>query len=254
MKVFILLALLYPLHNAIAAECDHTITRPLPHLTLYTEHWPPYQKVENDDLVTGVIADKIKEVLTAVNWPFQIKAVPWPRAIYLAENIKNSLIFSVARFPEREENYQWIASLSTITSKLIRFNNDKNITINTLNDVKKYNLVLKRGEASSVYFSKNDMVTQNKTIWVSSSKQALKLLSIGRGDLYPVATTSFSEAIAESDFHKNQFSYVYDFTELDVDLYLATSLKTSQTLVKEISSLFSCYSDKKYTTSNVRKH
>jgi polar amino acid transport system substrate-binding protein len=209
-----------------------------PKLTLYTEHWPPYQSIDEQGNISGLSVNKIKKTLDAVNWPYEIIVMPWARAMYQIHKVPNSLIFSIARFPERESAFNWLVKLSKVESKLVTFQNRKKIIINDLSDLKGYMTILKRGEASSTYFIENNLINEKKIIWVTSSKQALHLLSIGRGDIYPTTIDSFTAAVKDSPYTLSQFNYIYDFKKLDVDLYLASSKKNHNELLKNIIKLF----------------
>ena len=210
-------------------------------ILLYTEHWPPYQRVLSTGEVSGIATDKIVEVLKRYQWPYEIQAMPWARAIHLVNKNIGSFIYSAARFKEREDKFQWIAPLAQANTKIVRFNNNKVISISNLVDIQNYNLILKRGEASSTLITENHLTSMDKVIWVNDSSQALKLLRKGRGDLYTVNIDGFEEAIKSSKMNKDDFSFVYDFVELNVDLYLATSNKTSLNLVDSLRELFSCH-------------
>lgn len=242
MKYYILFILLFPINLLAQDHCSSILKAKKPLLTLYTEHWPPYQRVEDNGHLSGISVAKIEQVLTAAQWPYKMKVVPWARAMHNVKNEPNSFIFSLARFPERENKFQWLVPLAEVKSKILRLNDAKEITINTLDDVKKYRIILKRGEASSTLLIDNKLVDKDNVIWVSHSSQALKLLSIGRGDIYPETVNSFDEAINSSSFHGSQFSSVYDFTALDVTLYLATAKTTNKSLVDNLSKAFQCES------------
>ena len=226
-----------------AEDCSTVSHSTLSPLTIFTEHWPPYQRLERGQELSGISVDIVKNVLDKAKWPYEIKVMPWAQAVEHVNNTPNSLIFSLARFPEREDKFQWITPLTTITSKLLRFNNQLDITITQIEDVKNYRLALKRGEASSTYFLENNMIDEENIIWIKDSSQALKLLSIGRADIYPITVGGFHEAIKDSNFNASQFSFTYDFKELDVTLYLATSLTTDLSLIQYLSQLFKCQAD-----------
>jgi len=209
-----------------------------PKLTLYTEHWPPYQLVDQQGQLSGISVDKVKNTLESVQWPYEIKVLPWARAIKEVNSNGNSLIFSTARFAERENKFQWLARLASVKSKLITASTHATIAINTIADVKDYTLILKRGEASTTFFIENNLIDEDKVIWVNNSEQALNLLIKGRGDLYPVTTDSFISAVKDSSYQLSQFNYVFDFKQLDVDLFLATSMNENSTLVNDLQKLF----------------
>jgi len=229
---------------------SHSIDADKPKLIIYTEHWPPYQFIDNQGNITGLSVDKVTNTLDSVSWPYEIITLPWARAIFQVHEKPNSLIFSVARFAEREKNFRWLSILAKVKSKLVTIHDKKNIQINTLSDIKNYVTILKRSEASSTYFIKNNLIVDGKVILVTSSAQALHLLSIGRGDIYPTTENSFSAAVKNSPYNLSQFNYIYDFTELDVDLYLATSKKSDGKLVNKIKKLFKQVHNSKIKTSN----
>lgn len=240
MKYYILFILLFPINLIAQDNCSLILKDKKPLLTLYTEHWPPYQRLEDNGLLSGISVAKIEQVLKAAQWPYKIKVVPWARAMHYVQNKPNSFIFSLARFPEREDKFQWLVPLVEVKSKILRLNDATKIKIDTLDDIKNYQIILKRGEATSTFLIDNKLVNEDKVIWVSDSSQALKLLTIGRGDIYPETLSSFHEAIISSDFHASEFSSVYDFSSLDVTLYLATANTTKKSLVNKLSEVFQC--------------
>ena len=209
-----------------------------PKLTLYTENWAPYQYIDLQGNIKGPSVEKVTKILDKANWPYEIVVLPWARAIFQIHVVPNSLIFSIARMPEREHQYHWLGLLGTVKSKLIASEKNNDIKINKLSDIKKYVMVLKRGEASSLYFSKHNLINDEKVIWVTSSTQAMHLLNIGRGDLYPDSEVGFTSAVENSPYELSQFRYAYDFTELYVNLYIATSRSTDPQLVNDLSLLF----------------
>jgi len=151
LKRYFLLILLLAFQCNAEDNCELQPDNSKPELTLFTERWAPYQYITHDGKISGTTVTKIQQVLTAAKWPYKIKVLPWTRALHYVENIPNSFIFSMARFTEREDKYQWVAPLIKVTSKLIRFNNKHKIEINNLKDVMNYTLILKRSEASSIY-------------------------------------------------------------------------------------------------------
>lgn len=209
-----------------------------PKLTLYTENWPPYQYTDSQGIIRGTSVEKVKKILDAKKWPYEIVVLPWARAVFQIHIVPNSLIFSIARFDEREDKYHWLGLLDNVKSKLIASKNNKEIKISQLSDIKNYTSILKRGEASSVYFLENNLINENKVIWVTSSTQALHLLNIGRGDLYPDTENGFAAAVKSSPYKQTAFKYIYDFTTLDVSLYIATSRSTDPQLVTDLTLLF----------------
>jgi polar amino acid transport system substrate-binding protein len=209
-------------------------------LTLYTEHFPPYQVIGMKQELSGSSIDIIKNTLDSVDWPYEIKVLPWARAVRQVNTEMNSFIFSIARFPEREENFQWVSLLSNVKSKLLTSSESQIAQLHKVEEVKNYRMILKRDEASSLFFQENNLINKDKTIWVNDTKQALNLLNKGRADIYPVTVNHYISSVDDTSYKLSQFKYVYDFQELDVALYLATSNKTDPSLVKTLNKLFKC--------------
>lgn len=223
--------------NVVFAQTPSLLARDKVNLIIYTEHWPPYQFIDEQGALKGSSVEKVKTLLNNANWPYEIIVLPWARALYQAKKEPNSLIFSIAKSAERESQFHWLALLGRIKSKIITFDNQKDIHIDNLSDIKKYTIILKRAEVSSEYFIKNNLVASEDVIWVNNSIQAFDLLKRGRGDLYAVNESSFIYSVKDSPYSASQFKTLYDFKELNIDIYIATSTETSPELVNELKKV-----------------
>jgi polar amino acid transport system substrate-binding protein len=92
--------------SALAAPPDVTDQR----LVAYTEHWPPYNFVESGK-VQGIASDVLRAAcaLAALRCSFQM--VPWARGYKVVRNTPNTVLYTTARKPSREDHFLWVGPL-----------------------------------------------------------------------------------------------------------------------------------------------
>src|SRR4051812_41856371 len=78
-------------------------------VTLYAEDYPPFSWVDKSSgKVVGLAADIVAELMQRAGVPStQPIVAPWARAMVLTMSTANSCLYTTARVPEREDNYQW---------------------------------------------------------------------------------------------------------------------------------------------------
>ena len=81
-------------------------------LIAVTEPWAPYNTFSNDDTPDGAHGLIVQRALALSGLNATISVYPWARAMALAQNRPNTLLFSLARTPERESRFIWIGKLS----------------------------------------------------------------------------------------------------------------------------------------------
>lgn len=81
-------------------------------LLVVTEPWPAYNTFSNDNTADGAHALIVQRALALSGLQAQTGVYPWARAMALAQSRPNTLLFSLARTPERESKFIWIGKLS----------------------------------------------------------------------------------------------------------------------------------------------
>ena len=117
-------------------------------LRVVTEDMPPYQIVEQGKLVGGSSYLLVKQTLQLANIDYEIEILPWARAYKTARFETNTLIFSLARTPEREMLFQWLLPVSQKQS--FYYFSLKSATTSvpvTLEQIKKLSVVVVRDSA-----------------------------------------------------------------------------------------------------------
>ncbi|MEW9798433.1 substrate-binding periplasmic protein [Alteromonas sp. CYL-A6] len=92
-----------------------TVSAPASTITLYTEIFPPYQLLSNDE-VRGINTDFLQRACALAGIDCAIKVMAWKRAYSQALSEPQSGVFSTFRGDDREEKFLWVGPL--INSKV----------------------------------------------------------------------------------------------------------------------------------------
>jgi polar amino acid transport system substrate-binding protein len=91
--------------NAHAKAADTT-------LIFTTENYPPFNMVDpNNDNISGISTEKVKEIMHRAGETYTITAYPWARSFQMARTDANTCVFSTTRSPEREAMFKWVGPL-----------------------------------------------------------------------------------------------------------------------------------------------
>jgi polar amino acid transport system substrate-binding protein len=81
-------------------------------LVAYTEESAPYHYTDRGQVV-GIAADFLRAACKSAAIDCTITMLPWARAYVLTRNQPNTLIFSIVRRPDREQEFLWVSPIIT---------------------------------------------------------------------------------------------------------------------------------------------
>ncbi|WP_394189433.1 substrate-binding periplasmic protein [Pseudoalteromonas atlantica] len=116
-----------------------------PLITIYTEHFPPYN-FSNKGQLQGINLDITRALCKRVNVDCQFELLPWTRAYHLAQKNKASGLVSTARSSERESLFQWVGPLASSRTFFYRLASNDHINPTELSQLSTYTLGLARGD------------------------------------------------------------------------------------------------------------
>jgi ABC-type amino acid transport substrate-binding protein len=88
-------------------------------ITAYTSFLPPLSLNKTEQ---GIAVEMMETVAKRAEIDLRIEFVPWKRAQTIVQNTPGTLIFSIGRSDEREQDYTWIAALVETESGFITTN------------------------------------------------------------------------------------------------------------------------------------
>ena len=104
-----------------------------------TEHWPPYNYVDEQGEIIGISVFRIQMALKLLNWESNIELYHWAKAVQITENHPGTFLFSIYPTQERLPRYQWICPLvKTEPASFFRLSSRKDIEVETIEDTKRY--------------------------------------------------------------------------------------------------------------------
>jgi polar amino acid transport system substrate-binding protein len=111
LQVFLLYCLFFLLgndSNILSAE-EETSDK----IIVYTEDYPPFNFVDpNSGHIVGYATEKVRSVLEKAGLEYEIRMLPWKRAIRSVKSNENALIYTLVRTPVRESMYRWLVPIA----------------------------------------------------------------------------------------------------------------------------------------------
>lgn len=200
---------------------------------LFTEQLPPYSMTvggkpfahsEND--ITGLCTDIVKNVFKDAEVSYKMKLRNWNYGITRVMRSKNNGIFCTARTEEREKQFKWVGPITNYNAVLFA-KPGSSITLDTIEDARKYKIGGYKGDFMSEYFINkgfNISTVANDVMNPSRLKQ-------GSIDLW-VAEELVGPYIASDALDMDGLVPVLSFKTTPV--YLALNLETPDALVNKL--------------------
>lgn len=195
-------------------------------LSLYCEEDKPLQFYNAQGKLTGFTVEIVEEIQKRIGGKDPIQVVPWSRGVEMLNRNANTMLFTMARTPERDPQYQWIGPISSISYGLYaRANSD--IKIDSLDDARKIGLI-------GVY--RNDIRDQtltrlgfNNLDRANSNISSFKKLMIGRIAVYADSKMGVASLAKSAGYQMSDVKMVFHL--FDSQLYIAVSKDTNKNIV-----------------------
>lgn len=150
-----------------------------------TDDWPPYNYADANGKVTGFSTEVLQRLQEKAKVSIPIRLFPWVRAYRMAQSRPNTMIYTLARNPEREGLFIWIGPIAPRDSYLFRLSNRNDIQAKTLQEAAKYVTGVVRADVSERELVKQGWVV-GKNLDISNDDASLfRKLKVGLVDLLP---------------------------------------------------------------------
>lgn len=112
-------------------------------IAAYTDHEPPLnftvasnKNYATGDDIQGFSADVVREIMARTSTRGLISIIPWSRSYRLLQTKPNVMLFSMARTPLREHQFQWVGPLA-YSKSFLYVKRGSGIAIQSLDDAHK---------------------------------------------------------------------------------------------------------------------
>ncbi|WP_223443246.1 MULTISPECIES: substrate-binding periplasmic protein [Pseudomonas] len=164
----------------------HAVESPDTDLVLLTENFPPYNMAKNgknfaqDENINGIATDIVREMFKRADITYSLTLrFPWERIYKLTLEKPGYGVFVMARLPDREKLFKWVGPIGP-DDWIMLAKADSKITLETLNDARKYKIGAYKGDAIAETLAKQGL---NPIVVLRDQDNARKLVN-GQIDLW----------------------------------------------------------------------
>lgn len=198
-------------------------------VTIYTEHFPPYQFIQEGKVV-GINAELTLLVCERAEVDCELELLPWSRSFQLTRQHKFSGLISTARYKEREQQFKWVGPLVKSTSYLYRLKHRDDISPTSLNDATRYTIGIQPNDIYEAVLLKHGFEKGNNLLNVSYKNADMQLFIKGKLDLIIGSPLTLNYQIHPLGFTFDDLVPVLEFP-LDVEgNYLALNAAFPESL------------------------
>ena len=201
-----------------------------PRLMLVTEEFEPFNYIEHGKL-TGYSVEVARALVERAGIAYSIAAYPWARAYRMAQQLPNVLIFSLARTPAREKQFQWIAPLARRQVYLYQLSRRHDVQVGSLDDLPRYITAVNRDDIAHAQLA--EMGLAKRLDLTNNALSGLNKLLVGRVDLIVGNPHSIRSLCASAGVPENIVKRAILLSD-DSDYYLAASLDTPAATVERL--------------------
>ena len=224
-------------------------------LRAVTEEWAPFNYVEQGK-PTGLSVELLEAAARRANLTPIVEVLPWERAYRTAMGEPGVLIFTMARKPEREAMFEWVAPIYPRTIFLYKARGREDVRLNTLQDVTRYKVaVAGENDASAIDLRNLGLMRGKNLISIAGSDaQRLRVLLLGRVDLIPMHELQIPLLAKEIGQAASEFVRLLPLKAHDGDYYFAFSKGTPAEQVERLRRAFKSLRDDGTYESIVRRY
>lgn len=209
----------------------------VPKFTIMTEEWEPYN-FQKDGVVKGISADMLVLILERIGSAQgrnDIRIYPWARAYKMIQQNSGTLLFTTTRTRERDKIFKWVGPIFEVEYFIYALKN-RNIKINSYEDLRKYKIGTLRGDVVEDLLVKNAGMKISDFDQVSSNIQNTRKLWVGRIDLVPQSKNTTIHTCKEAGLNPDEFEPV--FTLGKQSMYYAFHKETPDSVITMFQTAF----------------
>jgi len=201
-------------------------------IEVVTEQYPPYNYTEGGKII-GASTEVVEEVLKRAGITYTLTSYPWTRAYKMAMEKANVLIYSIGRNEKREKLFKWVDIIASYNIYLFKLKSRGDITLNSIEDAKKFKLGGVRDDVRTQYLEKQGFAAGKEIDLVKNDELNIKKLKAGKIDLFPIDENGMAYLAKQSGFSMDDFDKALYIEELSAGLYMAFSTNTDDSVVNK---------------------
>jgi polar amino acid transport system substrate-binding protein len=199
-------------------------------LTYLTDELAPFNYQEGGN-ITGISVEILEAVFRDIGvnrTRADVRVVPWTEGFQAARNDTSTVLFSVARIPEREPFFKWAGPFTSARSVLFA-PMTRNITIAAPEDLNQYRIGTVQDSVENALLIEQG-VNASHLVPGQTLEDLLRMLDAGQIDLWAMGDLPGRHQMLKTAADPNAYEIVYTLSEND--LYYVFSRDVPDTLVR----------------------
>lgn len=223
---------------------------PGPQIVAYTEDWAPYNFAEGDQ-VKGISTDLLRAMCQEAKLQCDIKLVPWARAYKTATSQANTLLYTTARKPSRENEFLWIGPILP-RATWVYGKAGLERKIHTVAELSQLRIGVVRDEAAQQDLQAQG-VAETAFVEDSSNTNVLKLLSRGLVDAMVDTEVGMDWNLRNANMQSGSVSRLMKLSDSGA-YYFAMNLNSNPAYVEQLQQALDKLKREGKLTALVRKY
>ncbi|MFY7865966.1 substrate-binding periplasmic protein [Roseateles sp.] len=154
-------------------------TEAMPVVKGFTESLPPLNYA-SDTGAAGFSVELLRMMANEAKVKLDIEVQPWTRAMRSAAETRDSVLFSLARLPEREPLYQWLGPISERRIVIYRLSKRKDLVFEGLMPLRGGRLGVVRDSASGKQLLAQGLKSEEEIEWAQDDASNVRKLLASR--------------------------------------------------------------------------
>lgn len=221
-------------------------------LDVVSEHWPPFiiQNFDNkneipEQKISGIVTQKIHNILSTSEIDYTIKTYPWARSYYLALNKPNVLIYSIYKTEQRTPFFEWFCPIHEKTPINIYKLKSNKSDISSLSTLGNSIIGVLRSDNSHNFMLEHGFVEGKSLIVSSSEENNIKNLLNKRIDAIIQSKKSLIYRLKGSDFSIDDFEVGFKLHKnKNTEHCMALSKSSSPEMIFAVKRAFNLWLNK----------
>jgi polar amino acid transport system substrate-binding protein len=139
----------------------------------------------------------VRAVLHEAGITGNFKVLPWARALHIARDTANVLIYSIDRTAERENTFKWVGDIGG-AKPYIYCLADRDISLASIESAQRYKVGTIIGDSGEAFFLAHGFIDGKNMESVATSAQNYAKLKSGRIDLWPVTSLVMAYVVRQA--------------------------------------------------------
>ena len=188
-----------------------------------------------DGQLKGYAAELIRAVMDDTGLDYQVTVKPWTRTFQETIATKDTLIYSIARTAEREEQFIWIGKIITLKNFVYGLSTSDDSKKISVDELKQHYIAVAKDSVNHHYLKRNNF---KKIVYISSYAHAFTLLKRGRVKYFTSSTMGVMQYLKKNNLNAKMIEPIMPIHNYNPTLYFAANIQTEPSIIKKVKGSF----------------